>query len=213
LPIGSSVPVHLLSTGSPDPRQRPFSRAPARIRPVPRDPSGGGASPAVPGFLLPFRLSALASWVILRPLGSCAFLTVGRPASTAGPHRGCRVAHEQAATGQDAPFTPGTVVRSRPATILRPAPAALPRPVPPAPLHHPIGGGHPHEASSGVPLRSPITPDGWVPPGTGKHPRFPPVFSSPAAPGWNRGPLGFDPGLGTPQSPAAHAEAEPGHTH
>jgi hypothetical protein len=60
-------------------------------------------------------------------------------------------------------------VRSRPATILRPAPAALPRPVPTAPLQHPIGGGHLHEASSGVHLRSPITPDGWVPPGTGKH--------------------------------------------
>ena len=78
--------------------------------------------------------------------------------SIAGPHRGCRVAHEQAATGQDAPFTPGTVVRSRPATIRRPAPAALPRPVPTAPLQHPIGGGHLHEASSGVHLRSPITP-------------------------------------------------------
>jgi len=47
---------------------------------------------------------------------------------------------------------------SRPATILWPAPAASQRPVPTAPLTHPIGGGHLHEASSGVHSRSPITP-------------------------------------------------------
>jgi len=76
----------------------------------------------------------------------------GRPTGgvAAGPHRGCRVAHDQAAIGQGACFTPGTVVRSRPATILRPAPAALPRPVPTAPLEHPTGGGHSHEASTQV---------------------------------------------------------------
>jgi hypothetical protein len=84
----------------------------------------------------------------------------GRPTGHhhAGPQRGCHVAHEQDSTGQGAPFTPGTVVRSRPATILRPAPAAFQRPVPTAPLTHPIGGGHLHEASSGVHSRSPITP-------------------------------------------------------
>jgi hypothetical protein len=49
-------------------------------------------------------------------------------------------------------------VRSRPATILRPTPAASQRPVPTAPLTHPIGGGHLHEASSGVHSRSPISP-------------------------------------------------------
>jgi hypothetical protein len=32
-----------------------------------------------PGFLLPFRPPAFASWVILRPLRSSAFLTVGLP--------------------------------------------------------------------------------------------------------------------------------------
>ena len=72
--------------------------------------------------------------------------------------RGCHVAHEQDSTGQGAPFTPGTVVRSRPAAVLRPAPAASQRPVPTAPLTHPIGGGNLHEASSGVHSRSPITP-------------------------------------------------------
>jgi hypothetical protein len=117
---------------------------------------------------------------VLRILGSCCLSAIGirllghpapagelhlphgRPTGVvAGPQRGCRVAHAQAATGQGAPLTPGTVVRSRPATILRPAPAALPRPVPTAPLEHPIGGGHLHEASSGVHSRSPITP-GWL---------------------------------------------------
>jgi hypothetical protein len=41
--------------------------------------------------------------------------------------------------------------------------------------------------------------------------RLPPVFSSPAAPGWNTGRFGFYPGLRTPQLPATHAEAETGH--
>ena len=79
-----------------------------------------------------------------------------RPPSRRTP-TGCHVAHEQDSTGQGAPFTPGTVVRSRPATILWPAPAAFQRPVPTAPLTHPICGGHLHEASSGVHSRSPIT--------------------------------------------------------
>ncbi len=183
----------------------------ARIRPVMRQPSGGGAESAVAGFPSPFGVSALASWVIQRPLGSCTFLTVGLPAeSTAGPQRGCHVAHEQDSTGQGAPFTPGTVVRSRPATTLRPAPAAFQRPVPTAPLTHPIGGGHLHEASSGVHSRSPITPgrpDAAPQPGSAS---FPPVFSLPAAPGWNGNRFGFDLGLRTPQSPAEHAEAETG---
>jgi hypothetical protein len=129
----------------------------ARIRPVMRQPFGGGADTRVPGFLSPFdrRHSLLGS--------SCARWGVA-PSSrsayrrrSAGPQRGCHVAHEQDSTGQGAPFTPGTVVRSRPATILRPAPAASQRPVPTAPLTHPIGGGHLHEASSGVHSRSPIT--------------------------------------------------------
>jgi len=137
----------------------------------------------------------------------------GRPtgARPAGPQRGCRVAHEQDATGQGAPFTPGTVVRTRPATILRPAPAALPRPVPAAPLEHPTCGVNLHETSTGVHLRSPIT---CRRPGAAHKPgsrRFPPVFSSPAPPGWDRGRFGFFPGLRTPQLPATHARAETGH--
>jgi len=52
----------------------------ARIRPVMRQPSGGGAKSCGCRFPVAFRPSALASWVFLRPLGSCAFLTVGLPA-------------------------------------------------------------------------------------------------------------------------------------
>ena len=48
-------------------------------------------------------------------------------------------------------------------------------------------------------------------PGAGRPSSLPPVFSSPAAPGWNNGRFGFYPGLRTPQLPATHAKAETGH--
>ena len=165
LPIGSGISNQLLLTGSPDPRQLPFGPG---NRPY---PTSYAATIRRRGrytgsrFPVAFRPSAFASWVLLRPLGRFS-LPRGRPTGgrPAGPQRGCHVAHEQDSTGQGAPFTPGTVVRSRPTTILRPAPAASQRPVPTAPLTHPIGGGHLHEASSGVHSRSPITPRGWRPP-------------------------------------------------
>ena len=78
-------------------------------------------------------LSACRRWL----LGSSSACWGVAPSSrsayrrrSAGPQRGCRVAHEQDPTGQGALLIPGTVVRSRPATILRPAPAASLRPVP-----------------------------------------------------------------------------------
>ncbi len=70
LPIGSGVSSHQVITGSPDPRQLPFGPG---NRPYPasytksirrRSRSSGPRFPAA------FRLSAFASWVILRPLGS-----------------------------------------------------------------------------------------------------------------------------------------------
>jgi hypothetical protein len=82
------------------------------------------------------------------------------------------------------------------------------RPVPTA-RKHSIRGGVLNEASSGVHSRSPITPS--------HHPsrpdavqgrevaRFPPVFSSPAAPGWNRSRFGFDPGF----APRGHPRRTP----
>jgi hypothetical protein len=57
----------------------------------------------------------------------------------------------------------------------------------------------------------PSHPGGWLPPGSREPHGFPPVFSSPAAPGWSTDRFGFDPGLRTPQLPATHAEAETGH--
>jgi len=176
-----------------------------------RRPPGEGAGPAVPGFLLPFGRrpwllgSSCARWGI-EPSSRSAYRS-----HRAGPQRGCRVAHEQDPTGQGALFTPGTVVRSRPATILRPAPAALLRPVPTAPLEQPIGGGHFHETSTRVHA---IHPSPQIRLATGPKPgtrRFPPVFSSPATPGWNKSSFGFYPELRTPQLPAAHARAETGH--
>src|SRR5215831_2800288 len=151
LPIGSGASNHQVHTGSPDPRQLPFGPG---IRPYPASYPGtasGGASTRCP---VSCRLSATG----LRFLGHPApagelSLPHGRPTGSnppAGPQRGCRVAHEQDATGQGALFTPGMVVRSRPTTTFRPALAALLRPVPAAPLKHPIGEVHFHEASTRV---------------------------------------------------------------
>ena len=73
-----------------------------------RRPSGGGR-PVVcgPGFLLPFgyRHSLLgSSWPLgIEPPSRSAY----RPPPVTGPQRGCRVAHEQAATGQGALFIRG----------------------------------------------------------------------------------------------------------
>src|SRR4029079_7699164 len=137
----------------------------------------------------------------------------GRPTGHhhAGPQRGCHVAHEQDSTGQGAPFTPGTVVRSRPATILRPAPAAFQRPVPTAPLTHPIGGGHLHEASSGVHSRSPITPR-WLAATPEPESQTASRRSSPRPrpPDGTAAASASPPGLRTPRSPAEHAGAETG---
>jgi hypothetical protein len=175
-----------------------------------RETTSGGASMRFP---VSCRLSATGIRFLGHPSPAGELsLPHGRPTRTkpAGPQRGCRVAHEQDATGQGAPFTPGTVVRSRPAIILRAAPAALPRPVPTAPLEHPTCGVNLHETSSGVHSRSPITPGRPdAAPGPGSR-RFPPVFSSPASPGWNGSRFGFFPRLRTPQLPATHARAETG---
>jgi hypothetical protein len=130
---------------------------------------------------------------------------------TAGPQRGCRVAHAQATTGQDASFTPGTVVRSRPATTLRPAPAAFQRPVPTALLLHPIDRGHFHEASTEVHA---IRPSSRRP-----HRRqdrgapSPPVFSLPVAPGWNRNPWASSPSFAPRSHPRRTSRRRQANTH
>ena len=191
LSLGSGVCVPQVVTGSPDPRQLPFG--PGR-HPYPTSyPEDHPAEVLVGRSPVSCRLSAVGIRFLGHPAPAGELEPSSRSAyrhtviRRAGPQRGCRVAHEQDATGQGAPFTPRTMVRSRPAAILRPAPAASQRPVPTAPLEHPIGGGHLHEASSGVHSRSPITPTaaGGHPRGR-EAPRFPPVFSSPAATGWNK---------------------------
>jgi hypothetical protein len=72
---------HRLFTGSPGPRQHPFGSG---QRPY---PAGYPRRPAeeltnVSRFPAAFRLPALASWAILRPLGNRAFLTVGLPSAS-----------------------------------------------------------------------------------------------------------------------------------
>jgi hypothetical protein len=100
-------------------------------------------------------------------------LPCGRPTGhhVTGPQRGCRVAHEQAATGQGALFIPGTVVRSRPAITFRPARAALPQPVPTAPLEHPIGGGTFTRRQREFTLFTHHPRPGWLP-AQGREPRL-----------------------------------------
>jgi hypothetical protein len=164
-----------------------------------------------------FRRPAFASWVILRPLGNCASLTVGRPGNNhlPGPHRGCPVAHEQDATGQGAPLTPRTAVRSRLAITTQPAPAAFQRPVPTAPLKHPIGGGNLHEASTGVHSHSPIPPatqTGYPMPGR-RSDTDPPVFSLPVAPGWNENPWASSPSFAPRSHPRRTSRRRQAITH
>ena len=138
----------------------------------------------------------------------------GRPtgAARAGPQRGCRVAHEQDCDRAGRPLYPGDG-GALPAGDYPPAgtcrfPAASP--------YGPAGTSHRRGSPSrdvieGSP-RSPITPGRLAAaPRPGSTACLPPVFSSPAAPGWNEGRFGFYPGLRTPQLPATHAEAETGH--
>src|SRR5450631_1936830 len=180
LPIGSGVSIHQVITGSPDPRQLPFGPGTSPY-PVSYAKSIRRRSRSSdPGFLLPFGYrhsllgSSCARWGI-EPSSRSAY----RPPPVTGPQRGCRVAHEQAATGQGALFIPGTVVRSRPAITFRPAPAALPRPVPTAPLEHPIGGVNLHETSARVHA---IHPSPQARLATGPGPGTPPAGSRRSSP-------------------------------
>ena len=169
------------------------------------------------------RFSCCLSATGLRFLGHPApagelSLPHGRPTGQQhmhGPHRGCPVAHEQDATGQGAPLTPRTAVRSQLATILLPAPAAFQRPVPTAPLKHPIGGGDLHEASTGVHSRSPIPPatqSGYPMPGR-RSDTDPPVFSLPVAPGWNENPWASSPSFAPRSHPRRTSRRRQAITH
>jgi hypothetical protein len=82
-PTCPSVPASqlLCSAGSPDPRQRPFRPGQPPLSGRLCGTTGGGAS-SRSRFPAAFRPPAFASRVFLRPLGDCAFLTVGLPART-----------------------------------------------------------------------------------------------------------------------------------
>ncbi|ETZ96317.1 hypothetical protein I546_7353 [Mycobacterium kansasii 732] len=107
LPIGSGVSDHLVFTGSPDPRQLPSGRQHARIRPVMRLPSGGGAKSCGCRFPVAFRCVGIGFLGHPAPAGEL-HLPHGRPTGRIHrPQQGCHVAHEQDSTGQGAPFPRG----------------------------------------------------------------------------------------------------------
>jgi hypothetical protein len=115
-----SAPAHLTHVSSLS------GRAAARIRPVIPGPIRRRRQRRESRF--PVAGSAVGVGFLGHPAPAEKLsLPHGRPTGdpAAGPQRGCRVAHDQAAIGQGACFTRGTVVRSRPAVGLRPAPAAL----------------------------------------------------------------------------------------
>jgi hypothetical protein len=178
-----------------------------------RSPSGGGAGPADPGFLLPFghRHSLLGSscarWGIepssrsaYRPptgdrtptgLSCCACASCDRAGRSLYPGDG------GALPAGD--YLPAGTCRSSTASPYGPAGTSHRR------------GALSRDVSESS-RYSPITPGpaGYRPKAGNPTCGLPPVFSSPAAPGWNTGRFGFCPGLRTPQLPATHARAETG---
>jgi hypothetical protein len=153
-------PAHLTHMGALSGRgTRP------RIRPVPRRQPLGGAARCLP-FLSPFGAPALASWVILRPLGLCASLTVGLPSPPRTPSGLPRC--PRARSDRDGcPLYSGDAVPTRPAQASRPSLAASqrPTPVPRCCFHLPRAwdNGASSRVHSRSPVRSsplPVTPGG-----------------------------------------------------
>ena len=139
LPLGSRVVVTALSTGSPDPRGRPFG--PGHQAPYPA--SAPAATARRSGrdacwVLSPFGVPAFAWWVFLRPLGLCAFLAVGLPSQARTPSglpRCPRVRSDR----DGCPLYSGGAVPTQPTQALRLPLAASQRPTP-GPgccFHHP----------------------------------------------------------------------------
>jgi hypothetical protein len=130
-------------------------------------------------FLSPFGAPALACWVILRPLGLCAFLTVGPPSPPRTPSGLPRC--PRARSDRDGcPLYSGGAVPTRPAQAIRPSLAASQRPTPGPRCCFPPSRAWHNAASSRVHSRSPV--------------RSSPL---PVTPGWNgspwASPLGFTP--------------------
>src|SRR6266699_21542 len=82
-----SVPVPWLQSvpGSPGPRQLPFGPGMPPVSGRLCGAGHGGRGHHCPGFPPPFGAPAFASWTVLRPPGSEAFLTVGLPGTCPDP--------------------------------------------------------------------------------------------------------------------------------
>jgi hypothetical protein len=188
LPFGSGVAACFLRRPA-RPASAPFQAGTSvPIRPVIREPpaEGPASGSRFPGA---FRPPAFASRVILRPLGSCAFLTSGLPAGSArrtpsGLSRfawsrcgrgGCRLNPGDGGALPTGRWTPVGTCR---------LPAAVPF-LPPA---HSACGSPPNGASSAIHSRSPVRP-------------------SPACdPRTERGALGISPG----SAPRGYPQRTPG---
>jgi hypothetical protein len=139
-----------------------------------------------------FRPPAFASRAILRPPRNSAFLTVDPP-DTARTSTGLSRSARARCDRIGRPLHPGTAVLSWPHQPLRPAPAASQRPVLLTRYRLPPCGLNDDEAQRGF-----------------THVR-PPDLPLTCSPRVERGPLGLNPGLRTPQLPATHARAGTGH--
>jgi hypothetical protein len=193
---GSSVVVMLSSQAHLTPVSTLSGRAPARIRPVIRRRAGGGRRLHVPVSCC-LSATGIRFWVILCPLRSWPFLTVGLPATcciAAGPQRGCHVPHIRDATGVGAPYTPTTAVFLRSEYHLPTAACRLPtaRLLPP---HWTIPS-----------VRLSLTRHQ-----TGVHTIRPSGLPLACSPRDGTGPLGLNPELRTPPLPATHVRKGTGH--
>jgi len=140
-----------------------------------------------------FRPPACASWAILFPLGSCAFLTVGRPGGCFHPDpNGVATFHtSEIRPGWVLPLSRGGGVHPD-GSDLHHRRLPLLNGQPCTPLQRPIGGAWDHETSPGVHSRSPVrsSPDLWLPDGTetlgSQHLSFAPHRYRRRTSGWGR---------------------------
>ena len=144
-------------------------------------------------FPVAFQLPAFASWAILFPLGSYAFLTVGRPNDCSHPDpNGVSTFHtSEIRPGWVLPLPRGGGVHPDGSDLHhRRLPLLSGQPC--TPLQRPIGGAWLHQASSGVHSRSPVrsSPDLWLPDGTetlgSQHLSFAPHRYRRRTSGWGR---------------------------
>jgi hypothetical protein len=177
-----------------------------------RGPSGGGAGPTAPGFLLPFGHrpwlvgSSCARWGI-EPSSRSAY----RPKAGPDPNGVVVLPMSKLRPGRAPPLSRGRwCAPGRRLSSGRHLPLSCGQSLRPR-WNNPSAGGtftRRHRRFTAFTHHPGATGSR---PGAGRLSGLPPVFSSPAAPGWNNGRFGFYLGLRTPQLPATHAKAETGH--